>query len=72
MKPQALIEADLELKLLDVPTSRVRFTHTFPARSSLSLTFAAGGKLLVMGRMGGSDGRTVKLWEATPPNPRGR
>jgi WD40 repeat protein len=58
------LDADVELKVLDASTGRVRLTHQWPKRTSLFLAFTADGKLFVMG---GSGENTVRLWEVVSP-----
>jgi hypothetical protein len=63
------LEADVELRLLDLATGRTGLAHRFPRDSFLFLLFAGDGRLFVAD---GSGGNTVKLREFSPPRERPR
>jgi WD40 repeat protein len=57
---------EVVLKLLEVSTSRVCFSHKGTRQSLLTLTYTPEGRLLVVGS---GEANTVKVWEVASPPP---
>jgi hypothetical protein len=56
------------LKVLDVGTGRQRIIHPEPEYEFLSVTFNAGGRLLLIG----TSDKSMRLWEVLLPSEEGK